>query len=498
MPETAPALPAEDVVERRFVIPELALESGAVLRDATLVYATRGRLDADGTNAVLVPSHYGADLHGSDWMIGPGRPLDTDRFYVVTTELFANGRSSSPSTTPPPHDGPRFPAVSIRDNVAIQHRLLTEMLGVRRLAAVVGFSMGAMQSLQWAVSHPEMVDRAVATCGTARSYPHGSFRLEGLIAALTLDPAFAGGDYDAPPAAGLSAFGMTWGPWLYSQRWWRDGLWTTTDRAATFESAVERFRSAFLPGADANDLIAQCRAWQRHDVGATPGFGGDTAAALRSIRAEVLCMPSLTDLYFPADDARLEAASIPRATVAPIPSLWGHPAGSAASPTDAEFVGRAIRAFLAGAPVPGAEEPDGVHDQLAGDYLTTLAVLLGGVARVTVPVLDETARAEFARRFDASLAAVAERSIPGLHEHGWGIVTALVDHCPLRTLAMGSRTGIDHAVSRFTATAIAQVADWDLLAERYAAWRDALLAGDPDATADAITALYVLPGPDAL
>jgi homoserine O-acetyltransferase len=340
-----------------FVVRRFTTESGAQLDEARVAYSTAGRLNAAGDNAVLLPSHFMANADDSSWMIGPGLALDPEKYFIVSTELFGNGRSSSPSTTAAPLDGPRFPLVSIRDNVEIVHRLLTEELGISHLRAVVGFSMGAMQAFQWSVSHPDFVDRIVPICGNAKSYDHGTLRLEGLITVLTLDPVFSAGDYTEQPEAGLSAFGMVWGPWLYSQEWWREKLWLERDPESTYESVVEGFRSDFFPpGTDANDVIVQCRTWQRHDVGTTAGFDGDTRAALRSITAEVLYLPSETDLYFPVGDARHEAIDIPNVTLLPIPSLWGHPAGAGSNPVDAEFVHRAISRFLAGEPV----EPVGV------------------------------------------------------------------------------------------------------------------------------------------
>src|SRR5882724_2251803 len=141
-----------------------------------------------------------ADHHGYEWLMGPDKALDPGKLFLVSTELFGNGNSSSPSNTPEPLHGPRFPVTTIRDNVTAVHRLLTEELKVTHLRAIIGFSMGAQQAFQWAVSHPNFADRIVATSGTAKCYPHGFVRLEGQITALTTDPAFAGGDYKAPPA----------------------------------------------------------------------------------------------------------------------------------------------------------------------------------------------------------------------------------------------------------------------------------------------------------
>jgi len=329
-----------------FTIAEFRTESGATLPQARIVYGTYGHLNADRSNAVLLPSHYMANFHGYEWLIGAGKALDPAELFLVTTELFGNGSSSSPSNTPEPHHGPRFPVTTIRDNVEAVHQLLTQALGITHLRAVIGFSMGAQQAFQWGVSYPVYMDRVVATSGTAKTYPHGIVRLEGQIAALTADPAFQNGDYTAPPRKGLEAFGMVWAGWLYSQEWWRRELWRAGAPAGTtFEQVSNRFRTRF--SADANDYILQARTWEHHDVGKTPGFGGDVERALRSIKVPVLYMPSESDLYFPVGDARYEAPFIAKCTLMPIPSLWGHTAGAASNPADAKFLNDNIGRFLA-------------------------------------------------------------------------------------------------------------------------------------------------------
>jgi len=333
--------------EHVFTITNFASESGTVLPQAKVTYGTYGTLNAAKDNVILVPSHYMADWHGYEWLIGKDRALDPDRYFIVATEMFGNGRSSSPSNTPEPFHGPRFPVTTIRDNVEAVRQLLAHQFGVTHVRAVIGFSMGAQQAFQWAVSHPDFADRIVATAGTARTYGHGIVRLESQIAAITADPTFANGDYTAQPAKGIEAFNLVWTAWLYSQEWWRKELWREGAPAdVTLDKVVTMYRTKFIPGADANDLILQVRAWQRHDVGTTPGFAGNTEKALRSIKAPVLYMPGATDLYFPVADAQYEAAFIPRVTLKPIPSLWGHPAGAAAGPGDGKFLNDAIRDFL--------------------------------------------------------------------------------------------------------------------------------------------------------
>src|SRR5580765_5677674 len=200
-----------------FVIANFKTESSVTLPQAKIVYGTFGHLNAARDNVVLLPSHYMADHNGYDFLMGPDRALDPGKLFLVATELFGNGHSSSPSNTPEPFHGPRFPVMTIRDNVEAVHRLLTEELKVTHLRAIVGFSMGAQQAFQWAVSYPTFADKIVATAGTAKTYPHGIVRLEGQIAALTADAAFQNGDYTAPPTKGLEAFATVWTAWLFSQ-----------------------------------------------------------------------------------------------------------------------------------------------------------------------------------------------------------------------------------------------------------------------------------------
>ena len=344
---TAPAS-AADGARQAFVIASFKLENGTVLPQARVMYATYGTLNAAHSNAVLLPSHYMADSHGYEWLIGPGKALDPAKYFLVATELFGNGKSSSPSNTPAPFDGPRFPVPTIRDNVEAGHRLLTEALGIRHLRAVVGFSMGGEQAFQWGVSYPGFADRLVVTSATAKTWPHGIVRLESQIIAITTDPVFAGGNYAVQPKKGLEAFGAVWAAWLFSQQWWRDELWRSySPPGTTFQQVFDGFRKDFIPGADANDLILQMRTWELHDVGTTPGFGGDTRRALASIKVPLLYMPSETDMYFPVGDARYEAQFISHVTLLPIPSLWGHTAGAASNPADAKFLNDNIGHFLA-------------------------------------------------------------------------------------------------------------------------------------------------------
>lgn len=330
-----------------YLIKNFKNEKGIVLPRAFVVYGTYGHLNKAKDNVILLPSHYMANFHGYEWLIGPGKALDTSKLFLVCTELFGNGNSSSPSNTPEPFHGPRFPVMNIRDNVEAVYRLLNQELGIKHLKAVVGFSMGCQQAFQWAVSYPNIMDKVVGTSGTAKTYGHGIVRLEGQIAALTADSEFKDGDYIQEPVRGIQAFSVVWTGWLFSQEWWRKELWKDPkDPSLSFEKVLKNFRTNFIPGADANNLILQMRTWEENNVGNSPGFNGNVEMALKSIKVPVLYMPSQTDLYFPVTDASYEKDFIKKVVFKPIPSLWGHTAGAAPNPEDAKFLNDHISQFL--------------------------------------------------------------------------------------------------------------------------------------------------------
>ena len=131
---------------------DVRLQSGGVLKNAQLAYVTYGVLSPAADNAVLLPTFYTGTHIRNEPLFGPGRAIDPARHFVVSINLLGNGYSSSPSNSSPPQDGPRFPHITIFDNVACQHRLLTE-LGVRRIALVLGWSVAAMQAYQLSLIH---------------------------------------------------------------------------------------------------------------------------------------------------------------------------------------------------------------------------------------------------------------------------------------------------------------------------------------------------------
>jgi homoserine O-acetyltransferase/O-succinyltransferase len=309
-----------------YALGDLRLQSGAVLKGASLAYATYGTLNDAADNAVLLPTFYTGTHIRNEPLFGPGRAIDPARHFVVSVNLFGNGYSSSPSNTDAPQDGPRFPHVTLYDNVACQHRLLTERLGVRRIALVLGWSMAAMQAYQWAVQYPQMVAAILPYCGAARCSPINHAFLDGPKAALQADAAWNEGNYIAPPEKGLRAFGRVYASWAYSQAFFRDGLYRSLG-FATLEDLLRDWEEDHLKW-DANDLIAKIWTWQHGDISDNEIYRGDFTRALQTIEARAIVMPCSTDMYFPAADNAAEVREMQRAELRVFESPWGHCAGS--------------------------------------------------------------------------------------------------------------------------------------------------------------------------
>jgi homoserine O-acetyltransferase/O-succinyltransferase len=150
------------------------LESGAELAPVEVAYATYGTLDAAGSNAVFVCHALTGDAQAADWwdtLVGPGKPVDTDRFFVICPNLLGGCRGTTgPSSLNPATGEPYgldFPLFTVRDLVTV-HRALLEHLGIRRLYGAIGGSLGGMQVLQWALDHPPEIERGVLVCASAR------------------------------------------------------------------------------------------------------------------------------------------------------------------------------------------------------------------------------------------------------------------------------------------------------------------------------------------
>ena len=182
-----------------FDLGDLKLQNGATLPATKLAYMTFGALNAAKDNVIIFPCAFNGLLAENKARIGNGSPLDPEKYFIIVVGLFGNSQSSSPSNTPAPFDGPRFPSVTITDNVRAQHRLARERFGIERIELVTGFSMGAIQAFHWGALFPKMVERIAPFCGAARCARHNYVFLAGLKAGLVADHIFAGGAYREKP-----------------------------------------------------------------------------------------------------------------------------------------------------------------------------------------------------------------------------------------------------------------------------------------------------------
>lgn len=318
---------------------------GTSLPEAYIAYSTYGELNADRDNVIVAPTWFSGTPAAFEWLIGPGRPLDTDRYFIVAPSMFGNGLSSSPSNTPPPYDGPRFPLHTIADNVRAQHDLVVNHLGVSHVQLVFGGSMGTMQAYQWALSYPELVSRMFGACGSARVSEHCSVFLSGAQAALTADQTFQNGDYDTPPVNGLRAVGRIWSAWSPSQRFFRDREFERLGFGSA-EQFVSEFWEPWYGSLDANNFLSQLWTWRHADISDNPEHRGDLAAALAAIPALTYLVPAERDPYFPVEDSSWEAKHLPNAHLRVIPGTWGHFALFGSDTPSAEFMGQAVRELL--------------------------------------------------------------------------------------------------------------------------------------------------------
>ena len=207
-----------------FELGNFELQSGAVLPDAQLAYKTYGSLNAACNNAVVLPTFYTGSHQRNEGFFGPGRAIDPAHHFVISVNLFGNGISSSPSNTPAPCNAANFPNITLYDNVRAQYRLVTEELGVQRLALVAGWSMAGCQSFQWAAQYPDFVDAILPFCASAKTSEHNIVFLEGVKAALQADSVYADGNYNSPPIKGLKAFARIYAGWAFSQTFYREKM----------------------------------------------------------------------------------------------------------------------------------------------------------------------------------------------------------------------------------------------------------------------------------
>jgi len=323
-----------DPPHQTYPMGDLKLESGEAIKDFAISYVTHGTLNAKKSNAILMVTALTGNHHRLDFLIGPGKALDTTKYFIVATDAIGNGLTTSPSNS---KAQPRmqFPKFGMRDMVESQRRLLGEKLGIDHVVAVVGPSMGGMQALQWGVSHPDFMDSLVALVPLART-PAWS--------AVMLDPAWNNGNYTSIPVNGVRIWRDIFFAVARTPEMYRDQFANPLDVLPWLKTQEDAVLSVFDP----NDYIYQSWAYESHDVGATPGMSRDYAKALRAIKAKTLIMTGVKDLLNPEWEP-LEAArhirDVRTVTISP-ESVTGHFAAGGFRPADVEHINAEVAKFL--------------------------------------------------------------------------------------------------------------------------------------------------------
>ena len=307
--------PAYTLKPEYYRVADFRLQSGAVLKEMVVEYATLGepRRDAAGliVNAVINPHGWSGNFAQSVTiakdMIGPGRPLDPQKHFIIFPTAMGSPGSSSPSAS---GLGPRFPRYTVADMVAAQHRLVTEKFGIRKLAGVIGASMGGYQTLQWITQYPEMMNWAVPIA-TSRKADGRNIGIFGMMSYnIRTDPAYMNGEYKAQPREGMRRGFM--GTYL-----WYFGTSFYDAQYKTEEQALKGLEDAGLGSdkMDANDIIWRNNAMAAYDV----------TAGLAKVKARVLVVGVVEDELFPPKEATQPIAdAIPGARVFLYESALGH------------------------------------------------------------------------------------------------------------------------------------------------------------------------------
>jgi homoserine O-acetyltransferase len=309
-----------------------SLESGQAIQDCRIAYRTFGQLRGRGENAVLFPTWFSGSSADLEQFIGADRMLDPARYYVILVDAFGNGRSSSPSNSKT-QAGAAFPKFSIRDLVRSQHRLLTEVLGIERLRAVMGISMGGMQTFEWMVSYPQFVERAIPIIGSPQLAPYDLLLWNSELNAIEEATKAHTDAAEARRAgmriaAGFQMLALT-SPAHFNSTQTRQGL----------EASMAQEERRLIDGYNPYDWASQLRTMIGHDI--TGGFGGSWEKTAAAVRAKTLVISAIHD-HMVTPEPSFEFARRIGAEVLRLEAVCGHLAPGC----EQERVNAAIRSFL--------------------------------------------------------------------------------------------------------------------------------------------------------
>jgi len=267
---------------------DLKLRSGAVIHDFRLGYRTFGQLNAAKSNAILWPTWLGGKTQELMQFIGPDKVVDSTKYFVVLVDAIGNGVSTSPSNSET-QARLAFPEFTIRDMVESEHRLATEVLHLAHLHAVMGISMGGMQTFEWVVAYPDFMDAAVPMAGSPQSTSYDKLLWTAEMDALRLDPEWKDGQGTKPMTGGFAVYNEI-GNMNVTSPAYRVAKTSPQD----FPQFIEQTRTELtIDAATACDAIRQRQAINALDI---PGeFGETMEQATKSVRAKLLVVISPQD-----------------------------------------------------------------------------------------------------------------------------------------------------------------------------------------------------------
>jgi homoserine O-acetyltransferase/O-succinyltransferase len=321
-------------------------ESGETIDELKVSYVTYGKLNAARDNAVLSVQHFAGDHHDNEFLIGPGKALDPEKYFVIATDFLANAKLRQDLTTGPTNSGlkMRFPRITARDWVNADSKLVKEYLGINHVVAAIGSSIGGINAFQLAVSHPDFISAIIPVAASPQTNPQTRMVLRHVRDVIALDPGWYSGMYDVNPTTGLKVALMELVPWFRAPQWYMDEL-TTSNKLRNYEVFWQQVWS----GLDARDLYYQLDGWSEFNVGDTPGFNGDPKAALAAIKAKVLLIGVIgqQDQLIRREELQFAKNAIHDATYLELPSPTGHTASIGVDPKFNEAINSEIAKFLA-------------------------------------------------------------------------------------------------------------------------------------------------------
>jgi homoserine O-acetyltransferase len=320
------------------------LEGGGVLENLKMTYVTHGKLNAAKDNAILFMHGFGLNHHQIDHLIGPGRPLDTEKYFIICSDQLGSTQTTFEHSSSPTNSGLKmaFPPYNGRDRIRAEHLLVTRELGIPRLLAVSGISLGAIHAIQFAVSYPDFMAGAIAIVGSTRFTTQAPFFGSLMASSIEACEGWRGGSYDENPKTCASNGLSVLIPYFYTRDWWEQYV----DTPEAYTKWRNLWGDYYLDIQDTRDLYFLLMSVGRGWVGDTPGFNGDLDAALGSIKARTMYIASPQDQFFPPANVEADVKVIPGARAVWIDSVAGHLICCNADPQATWIMGEAIKAFL--------------------------------------------------------------------------------------------------------------------------------------------------------